>query len=454
MELTQNFLIKNLKSPIVAIIVFIFSAGTLILFQTDSGGKNLFMFVCIVSSYYSYHNLGNTYWRQISKGVLVGFATLLFLFLIIQTIKAATTDAEFDFMCFYMQGLLGVHKLSFYDPHSFTVLLEKIPFHYPFTNNFKLEILDVGLLSPPITMLFFAPFASLDYHTSRIIISILIFTFIIITAMLANVVFIKNEKSIYSFLFIFIIEMLIPGTNETIGLNQTNFFILFFLMLVLKNINEPIAGVYLALSLIVKPISGILILFFIINKNWKSLIYFFITGAFLIFITAIIWGFQNFIDFLNSPPTKRLPQFLYEQNINQSLIAVLNRNLQILGISQNIINILFFLAAAILVLLTCVSSKYLCKINPILSFFPFLLCMVMIYPSSLHHYMIYLIPVIIYFLCRKETQKYSFVIILLAMSFLRTEVFFSYLILWSFLFYVSILIFKSRGKEEILNKLL
>lgn len=429
MKLTWDYLIKNLGTPVVAIIVFALAAGIRLFFRDDQGGRTLFIMGSFAVSYYAYHNL-NTKWKKISRGILIGLSAFMLLILTIETLKAATSNNEFDFMCFYMQGQLGLHHLNFYDPHSFTTLLQNNNFNFNFSQGFKSQIIDVGLLSPPITMLFFAPLSSIDYHTSRLIFTILIFIFIFGNAVLANIIFVKNERSFYSFLFILLIIMFLPGTSETVGYNQTNFFLLFFLLLAIYKINKSISGTYLALSLIIKPISGLLILFFVSAKKWKSVIYFVVTLIVLFSITAFLWGFQNIIGFFQSPPTERLPQDLYVQNINQSLIAVLNRNLARYNLPQTFINSIFYFCAIIMVLLSYIASKKLNKLNLYLSFFVFIPCMLMIYPSSLWHYMVYLTPLLVYFLLRKQNKKYFWIILLPAVSFLGTEVFFTYLILW------------------------
>jgi len=224
--------------------------------------------------------------------------------------------------------------------------------------------------------------------------------------------------------------MFLPGTSETIGYNQSNFFLLFFLLLAIYKINKSISGLYLAISLIIKPISSFLMLFFISAKKWKSAIYFVATLIVLFSITAFLWGFQNIIGFFQSPPTERLPQDLYVQNINQSLIGVLNRNMARYNLPQTLINSIFYFCAIIMVLLSYIASKKLNKLNLYLSFFIFVPCMLMIYPSSLWHYMVYLTPLLVYFLLRKQDKKYFWIILLPAVSFLGTEVFFTYLILW------------------------
>lgn len=438
MKLIQSFLFKNLKTPLVAILIFIFSAGMLLFFRKDVQGKNLFMLIGITASYYSYININKDPWKQIAKGILIGLFAILLILLVFQTILGANSNNVFDFLCFYMQGQLGVHHLNFYDPNSFAILLKNENYPFTFTEAFRAEILDVGLLSPPITMLFFAPLASIDYHTSQVILASLTFIFIIVNTILVNVVFVKKERSLYSFFLIFIIIVLIPGTQSTIGYNQTNFFLLFFLILTMHKMNKPISGVYLALSLIIKPISGILILFFIFHKKWKQVIYFVVTGAVLLFITGLIWGFQNIFGFIQSPPTLRLPQELYTQQINQSLIGVLNRNLQFYGLASGLINILYYVVIIILLAGTYISSKRLYKVNNHLAFFPFILFMLMVYPSSLAHYMVYLIPIIVYFLFLKIDLKYVWIVLLIALSFAVTDVFFTYIILWIALLYISL----------------
>lgn len=450
MKLADSFLLKNLKTLIVSTIIFFLAAGTRLFFRDDVGGMTFFTMASFTASYYAYHNL-RTQWKQISRGILIGLATWMFLILVMETVKAAISNAEFDFMCFYMQGQLGLHHLNFYDPDSFKILLQNNNFNYTFSPEFKSEILNVGLLSPPITMLFFAPLSSMDYHTSRLILAILIFISIFGNAILANIIFAKKDRSVYSFLFIFIIIMFLPGTSETIGYNQTNFFLLFFLLLTIYKINKPISGFYLAISLILKPISGFLILFFISGKKWKPVIYFAATLIVLFSITAFFWGFQNIVGFFQSPPTQRLPQGLYVQNINQSILAVLNRNLERYWLSQSMINSIYYFTAIIMTVLSYIASKRLNKLNIYFSFFVFILCMLMIYPSSLWHYMVYLTPLLVYFLLIKQDKKYFWVIILPSISFLNTEVFFTYLILWMVLLYIGFFCYRDGNIYQKFN---
>jgi hypothetical protein len=348
-----------------------------------------------------------------------------------------------------MQGLLGVHNLDFYDPSSFKILLSEIDFEYAFSDGFYMDILNVGLLYPPFSMLLFAPLASLDLQTSRILMAILISLFILINSVLANFVFAGKGRSFYSLLFIYIVIMLLPGSNSTIDYSQTNFFLLLFLILVYNNIEKPSSGIFLALSTIIKPISGILLLFFLFKKKWKALIWFLGTVSVLLVITGLLWGFHNITEYFTSPPTQRLPQYLYGQDHNQSLIAIINRNLGTLDIGQSIINICYYLGAGLLLILTLFASSRLSKINVHISLLPFILLMLLIYPSSLIYYMVYLVPVLLYFLFLKNGEKYFWIILLPALEFTRIEVFFTYLIMWICLLVLSFFIRNNDSYEKL-----
>ena len=432
--LSSSTYLKGVASALVTFGVF---GGLLLFFKYDNAGRSFFLLSCVITSFYAYYSRNEYGRKEMYRGILFGLASLFLLILVIGTIKAIVSKAEWDFLCFYMQGLLGAYKLNFYDAHSFQTLLSHVQFNHTFSDSFKAEILDVGLLSPPVTMLFFAPLTSFDYETSKTIFSILIFLFILLDVVIANQLFFKKERSIHSLLLTFIILILLPGTLETVFYNQTNFFLLFFILLTIKNINKPSAGIYLALSIVIKPITGILFLFFIIHGRWKAAMAFVVTGSLLVAMTAMIWGIHNVTGFFTSPPTSRLPYYLYEQPLNQSIIALFNRDIKFAGVSQHMIDLLYYYAAAIILGATIIVSKKLSNRGLLVSFFPFILCMLMIYPSSLDHYMVSILPICLYLLSLKENNLFFWILLAVGFSFLYNEVFFSYVVFFIILSWLA-----------------
>ncbi|MFA5972645.1 MAG: glycosyltransferase family 87 protein [Lentimicrobiaceae bacterium] len=458
------FLKQHSKTITVAFLVFFFLSALMVLFREDHDGRIFISLIILISAYYSYYNLKKDSTKQYSKGVLIGMAVLLFMTIIKFTIGAINSNEQFDFMCFYMQGQLGVHNMKFYDPHSFQMLLSKVNYplifeqhttveHFVFKEGIKNEILNVGLLSPPSTMLIFYPLALFDYQSSRTVFSVLVALFIILNAILANIVFLKKERSIFSFLLTFIIIAVIPGTYNTIYLVQTNFFLLFFIMLSFYKIDKPISGFYLALSVIFKPISGILLLYFIINKKWKPVTWFLVSSVILLSVTGFIWGSDNLTSYIISPPTQRLPHSIYIQEVNQSLIGLLNRNLEIYGLSNSVINFIYFSLSGIMAGLTIIASKNLQKVNSQFSFLAFIPLMLLIYPSSLLHYMVYLIPVFLYFIFLNKGEKYLWILLVPAFIFLSSETFFSYLIIWIMFLFAGLYMTRNDKFHDIISDL-
>jgi hypothetical protein len=224
-------------------------------------------------------------------------------------------------------------------------------------------------------------------------------------------------------------------------------------MLTFYKIDKPISGFYLAISAIFKPISAILLLYFIINKKWKPAAWFIVSSGIFLLITCLIWGFDNLTSYILSPPTQRLPHSIYVQEVNQSLIGILNRNLEIYGLSNSVISLIYFSLSGIMAALTMVASKNLQKVNSQFSFLPFIPLMLLIYPSSLMHYMVYLVPVFLYFIILKKGEKYLWIVLVPAFIFLSSETFFSYLIIWIWLLFIGLFLNKNDKFKDILSEL-
>lgn len=439
---------KRLKLLITASFVFFLAAGSKWFFKGDNYGFLFMLLVFEVVSFYAWLNIHNEKWYSYSRGILIGLGSLLFGQLIIKTFQVAMSDREWDFMCFYMQGLLGVHNLPFYDPHSYSILIDQVNINYVFSKGFKIVQLEVGLLYPPTSMLFLAPIALFDQQTSRIFLSILVSIFILFSTYgIHHLIFAKNG-SFYNLLLVFIFLMILPGTLTTIGYSQTNFFILFLLLLTLRQIDKPRAGIFLALSIIFKPITFFLIIHPLIQRRWGTILYFSITGLILLFITSSIWGFQNVVDFFISSPYGRLPKLSYVESNNQSLMALLFRNLKDIVGTQYYVYFIYFIVSTILLIVTSICSLKMAKINKTLSVFPFIPAMLIIYPGSLNHYMVYLLPVIIWFMVKKDGEKYFWLIIIPFSAFFF-QVFYSYLLLWLFLIYFGFYKDHALPQEEI-----
>lgn len=449
------------NSTIIFTSVVVFAIAVIFrwLFKGDIFGQTFIMLVIFISSFYAWRNINSRKWEKHAKGILIGLATFLFILLILKSVAASHSDTRWDFMPFYVHGLIGINDLPFYSPSSFDVVLEKFNFINSIDHDIMVEVFEQGMLYPPITMLFFSFLALFEYETAQVLLSALIFIFVIASSVALYRLIFKEHKSIFTFLFVLIIVISFPGTMGTVGYHQTNFFILFFLILMLSKIDKPISGVFHAMTIFFKPITALLIFHTFINKRWKNVLLFSATGAVLILITGAIWGFQNILDYFISSPLSRYSVELYKQPINQSLLALFHKNFSVYNIQHNTIHFIYYIVALGMVGITICCSLKLGKKSKILSIFPFIPLMIMLYPSTMRHYMVYLIPLFLWFMNTKNAEKYFMLMILPAAFFLQVQFFYSNMIIWLFFIYYSIfaekvgihLFFRSNEEENCSN---
>jgi hypothetical protein len=101
------------------------------------------------------------------------------------------------------------------------------------------------------------------------------------------------------------------------------------------------------------------------------------------------------------------------------------------------IDLLYYCTVAIIIVVTIIVSKKLSKRGSLVSFFPFMLCMLMIYPSSLNHYMVCILPICLYLLSLKGENLFFWISLAAGFSFLNTEAFLSYAVFFVILCWLA-----------------
>src|SRR6185437_11701149 len=82
-----------------------------------------------------------------------------------------------------------------------------------------------------------------------------------------------KEYKLNGLILVSILLFTLPQTRGTIFYTQTNFILLFLLLLMYKHSDKKWAGIFLAIAFFTKPYMLIFILFFIIKKNWNSILF-------------------------------------------------------------------------------------------------------------------------------------------------------------------------------------
>lgn len=244
-----------------------------------------------------------------------------------------------------------------------------------------------GVGYPPITLLFYAPFTFFSYPVAQTI-------FFMLNLILAAAVIylsfkiLKQKPKAWLFLLALILSLISFPTKFTLGMGQNNLISLFLILISLyayKKGKIPWAGIFLGLTVSLKTIFGFFLLFYLIKKKYKLLIYAFITISALFATSIIIGG----VDLYGYYFQKVIPPLLNltgrEIYYNQGLMGFISRLTQ----DNNLRKIFWEITSFILIAIT--SFKTLKTKNDNLAFSLFIICLLLIDSLSWQHHFVWLI---------------------------------------------------------------
>ncbi|MCF8370921.1 MAG: DUF2029 domain-containing protein [Bacteroidales bacterium] len=370
--------------------------------------------------------------------LLLGISTVLVLQFLNVLYKSYLRVNEWDFMAFYLFAHSGLSGSNFYDPSLYHSLFHELNLDTLVSTSFVRDIVDVGFWYPPPSMLLFMPLGWFDLNTGFFLWQSIIVLFLIADIVLVITIFKPYAKGKSNTLYLFsllILILIFPGLTKTLLFSQTNTLLLFFLLLTVKNQNHWSAGVYLCLMIFIKPLAVIFGLYFLYFRNWKALLSSAATGILIVLLTVLVFGGEIFYSYFSSLPTSRMNDCIFLEDINTSLNSVLLRfqatNIQTISLTS-IKTVLY----SVTILFTAVSiylAHYARKSSAQLSILLFVPLTLIIYPGTLSHYSILLLPVALFIF--KEFQEYK------NPFFPLTSLFVLYLSGVSNLFYFNIIAF-------------
>jgi hypothetical protein len=372
-------------------------------------------------------------------GILSCAASLIFALYVRSLMNTFSTIVEWDFLCFYLNGKATVDGLSLYDPSSFLNVLSNVQLPFALSDSFYTGAIQTGVIYPPTTMLLLAPLGYMDVNTANIVWRIFVLAFMVIDIILLYKIFNIHESMWVRLIVIVALTFIFPGSRGTLQFSQTNFLVLFLILLIYKDPDNWKAGIYLALAVIVKPIPVIWALYFIINKKWKPLFSFSITGLVLVLLSIMQLGFNNFMTYFTSPPTLRIPSSSFSEDINQSINAVFFRISEQMGLDHILqhMNVIVLIVTLILIILTSIASLKLAKTDTKASFLIFLPLSLLIFPGTLTHYSVQLIPLFMTIILIKDKTSMiyfsTFLILIYFSLFLASLIILSVIIFYTFL---------------------
>jgi len=187
--------------------------------------------------------------------------------------------------------------------------------------------------SPPISEIFFLPFAFLSHQIGLVLFTYISFASIIGSVFLSLKIVIKKVPWHYFLLFTGLSLASFP-IRFTLGMGQLNAIVLFLLLLAVCLETKPVknslaAGLSLGLAIALKPTFAFFLLFFVLKKSWKMVFISSLTVAVPALATLIFWSPQIWVSWYQSailPLTSYTARGIYVYQ-NQGIFGFLSRQI-------------------------------------------------------------------------------------------------------------------------------
>lgn len=295
---------------------------------------------------------------------------------------------EWDFLAFWLDGNIASRQLNFYIPSNY------LGFDLPVgvSQEFSRSILEVGFRYPPPTMLLFLPLGWFDsYYSAYLGWQIFMAAILLLNIVLLWKLFL-DKSHILGLLASGALVLSLPPTYVTFYFAQTNFLVLLALLLLLMYPDRFAGGVWLGIGMAVKPFIGLLFLFSAIQHRSQVVAGSIITYGLLSILFIALFGITTFTSYFSEQPTLKMPEYVYSEPVNQSLLAQILRltGNDLSGVSP-LFNPIFIAITVFLLTITGVLAFLLKNDDMIWAFVLTLLTALLVYPKTLSHYSILLV---------------------------------------------------------------
>ncbi len=287
---------------------------------------------------------------------------------------------EFDVMVFWIEAQVAAAGQNFYDP----TFAWEIARQVGASPNLQPELF---FWYPPPTMLLFLPLGWVDLATGAIGIYVVMGLSAIGSAFLLWRLFLA-DGGLLGLLAAATVLLVVHPAASTVFYGQTNFLLLFFVLMFWYQLHRPLAGVWFILANMVKPamLPLAIVLFLRPTRAQMATLFGFATGVVALTLLAI--GVDTSLSYATENPTSLAPVWLYEQGVNQSLLAVaLRATGDYFSFGGPLANYLYLNVAAVLL----VVSGFVClrrSTGPIASVALLVTVGLMVYPGTLEHYVL------------------------------------------------------------------
>lgn len=359
------------------------------------------LLVIITSSFYYYLRSGKKSHKKVVWFAYLLIFTGLFVIFSNDEIYLISHPRVWDYTAFYLYGKVASLGYNFYLPENFQIVFDslKLPFTDSELTDFMESVVGVGFPYPPPTIFYVLPLGFLSYESALVVWTIFVLIFLIGCIFLVYDYFFKKDK-LNGLILVSILFLIFPSAKFNIACAQTNFLLLFYILLMRKYAYHKSSGLILALAFFTKPFMLIFGLFFLLTKNWKAIAIFVVSLLIVSVISMFFLGTETFMSYFLDNPAQRIPEWQFSEDVNQSLNAVLLR--------ANIISLerpqFYLIISVALLILTYFFSVYLIKrkLGEIV-WSLLLLIGLLIYPGTLSYYAVILLFISFQFFNKEQS---------------------------------------------------
>lgn len=336
------------------------------------------------------------------RSVCVGFVLSGIIIMSALAIRSIASDVQhprdWDFLDFWLTGKIAVSGQDIYSPANFAKMSQGI--HYG--DDFAREVIAVGSKYPPPTVLLFLPLGFLGLQEG-VLFWHLLQVAALATAILLCIRLFFRSPTAAEYVFGAGLFLAMPATRSVFWFAQTNFLLVLLIGAFWMDGNKVRAGLWLALGSVIKPIFFVLGGVLLVRRRWRALGLALLVLVFLAGLALLAVGPASYHEYFTRNPSTRAPVSIYLESANQSLLSTVLRLEGRIPDVQRVLWDPFFLGLAFgLTFVTFVISVLLRTRKPELCIGLFAALGLLIYPGTLAHYSVLLIPALLY-LCSDGT---------------------------------------------------
>lgn len=309
----------------------------------------------------------------------------------------------FDFMAFYLPAKVASADLNLYSPQNYALIAEQMPVAFP--DHFRREIIDVGFMYPPATVLLFLPTAGLDFvdaaHTWYMFVGV---TIVIAIALLSRMInwLLKNESGRANAVDATALAIIFTVSNSMEGFRygQTTALLASMMILTIMYSGQRTGGVAAAIGMLIKPVAVIPAALLLIGRYWKSVLAGVATGLLIFVVSLVVIGSDDWISYLGLEFSTEAPPWLYTEAGNHSLLAVLLRTFGIDDVpwGYGYLVALYAVLSGLIATASLVQAIRIVRLDSPTAYCLLLVAALLVYPGTLYTYSILLtIPMAIEF---------------------------------------------------------